>query len=111
MMWILMPAFIALFSGIPFMLMCAKVQKPGAVLLMGLITGLIYFATGQFTVVILVTFVMVEVSGGIRDLAEQGHMILVVSHDREFMEMSCDRVLETQQERGQRDGKHIPCGD
>ena len=58
MMWILMPAFIALFSGIPFMLMCAKVQKPGAVLLMGLITGLIYFATGQFTVVILVTFVI-----------------------------------------------------
>lgn len=31
-LWILMPAFIALFSGIPFMLMCAKVQKPGAVL-------------------------------------------------------------------------------
>ena len=27
-MWILMPGFIALFSGIPFMLMCAKVQKP-----------------------------------------------------------------------------------
>ena len=54
---------------------------------------------------------MVEVSGVIRDLAEQGHMILVVSHDREFMEMSCDRVLETQQERGQRDGKHFPCGD
>ena len=43
---------------------------------------------------------MVEVSGVIRDLAEQGHMILVVSHDREFMEMSCDRVLETRQERG-----------
>ena len=58
MMWILMPAFITLFSGIPFMLMCAKVQKPGAVLLMGLITGLIYFATGQFTIVILVTFVI-----------------------------------------------------
>ena len=58
MMWILRPAFIALFSGIPFMLMCAKVQKPGAVLLMGLITGLIYFVTGQFTIVILVTFVI-----------------------------------------------------
>lgn len=27
-LWILMPALIALFSGIPFMLMCAKVQKP-----------------------------------------------------------------------------------
>lgn len=57
-LWILMPAFIALFSGIPFMLMCVKVQKPGAVLLMGLITGLIYFVTGQFTVVILVSFVI-----------------------------------------------------
>lgn len=57
-LWILMPGFIALFSGIPFMLMCNKVQKFGAVLLMGLITGLIYFVTGQFTVVILVTFVI-----------------------------------------------------
>ncbi|WP_444642986.1 MptD family putative ECF transporter S component [Caproiciproducens sp. R1] len=56
--WILMPGFIALFSGIPFMLMCAKVQKSWAVLLMGIITGLIYFVTGQFTVVILVTFVI-----------------------------------------------------
>ena len=33
--WILLPAFIALFSGIPFMLICAKVQKPGAVFIMG----------------------------------------------------------------------------
>lgn len=57
-MWILMPALIALFTGVPFMLMCAKVQKPGAVVLMGLITGLIYFITGQFTVVILITFVI-----------------------------------------------------
>jgi energy-coupling factor transport system substrate-specific component len=57
-MWVLMPGFIALFTGIPFMLMAAKVQKPGAVFLMGLITGLIYFITGQFTVVILITFVI-----------------------------------------------------
>lgn len=55
--WILMPGFIALFTGVPFLLMTAKVQKPGAVFLMGFITGLIYFVTGQFTVVILVTFV------------------------------------------------------
>ena len=53
---------------------------------------------------------MVEVSKLIRDLAEQGHMILVVSHDREFMEMSCDRVLETQQERGHSDGHSFPDG-
>lgn len=58
MLWILMPGLIAVFTGIPYLMMCAKVQKPGSVLLMGLITGLIYFATGQFTVVILATFVV-----------------------------------------------------
>ena len=55
-LWILMPGFIALFTGIPYLMMCAKVQKVGSVLLMGLITGLIYYVTGQFTVVILVSF-------------------------------------------------------
>lgn len=54
-LWMLMPGFIAVFAGIPFMLMAAKVQKPGAVFLMGLITALIYFDTGQFTLVILVS--------------------------------------------------------
>ena len=49
-LWMLMPGFIAV-----FMLMVAKVQKPGAVFLMGLITALIYFATGQFTLVILIS--------------------------------------------------------
>ena len=57
-LWILMPGFIALFTGIPYLMMCAKVQKVGSVLLMGLITGLIYYVTGQFTVVILVSFVI-----------------------------------------------------
>lgn len=55
-MWMLMPGFIALFTGIPYMLMVEKVQKPGAVFLMGLITALIYLATGQLTVVILITY-------------------------------------------------------
>lgn len=45
-------------TGIPYLMMCAKVQKVGSVLLMGLITGLIYYVTGQFTVVILVSFVL-----------------------------------------------------
>ena len=54
--WILMPALIALVTGIPFLLMCAKVQKFGAVLLMGMVTGLLYFVTGQFTVILLGTF-------------------------------------------------------
>lgn len=57
-LWVLMPGTIALFAGIPYMLMVAKVQKTGAVFLMGLITGLIYFATGQFTVVILISMVV-----------------------------------------------------
>lgn len=56
--WILLPAFIALFSGIPFMLMCAKVQKPGAVFIMGVVVGLIFFVTGMFTWMILVSFII-----------------------------------------------------
>ena len=46
------------FTGIPYLMMCAKVQKVGSVLLMGLITGLIYYVTGQFTLVIFITFVL-----------------------------------------------------
>ena len=34
-LWILMPGLIAIFAGIPFLMMCAKVPKTGAVLLMG----------------------------------------------------------------------------
>ena len=52
-LWVFMPALDGLFAGIPFMLMCAKVQKPGAVVIMGLIVALIYFATGMFTPLIL----------------------------------------------------------
>ena len=55
-LWVLMPGLIALFTGIPYMILMSKVQKPGAVLIMGLITGLIYYVTGMFTTVILITF-------------------------------------------------------
>lgn len=55
-LWIFMPAIIAIFAAAPFLIMTAKVQKFGAVLLMGSITSLIYLATGQFTMVILITF-------------------------------------------------------
>lgn len=63
--WILMPGLIALFTGVPYLLMVSKVQKPGAVFLMGFITALIYFATGQFTLLILITFVAACVLGEI----------------------------------------------
>lgn len=56
--WILMPAFIGLFGATPFMLMCSKVKKTGAVIITGLIVGLIYFVTGQFTIYILIAFVV-----------------------------------------------------
>lgn len=36
---------------------------------------------------------MVEVSAVIRGLAEQGRIVLVVTHDCEFMQRACDRVL------------------
>lgn len=36
--------------------MASKVRKPGAVLIMGTITALLYFVTGQFTVLLLITF-------------------------------------------------------
>lgn len=37
---------------------------------------------------------MKGVSAVVRELAEQGNIVLVVSHDREFMQKACDRVLE-----------------
>lgn len=37
---------------------------------------------------------MNEVCSVVRKLAAQGHIVLVVSHDREFMHNACDRVLE-----------------
>lgn len=52
-LWVFMPVLDGLLAGIPFMLMCAKVQKPGAVIIMGLIVALIYFVTGMFTPLIL----------------------------------------------------------
>ena len=36
---------------------------------------------------------MVEVSGVIRSLARQGRIVLVVTHDQEFLQRACDRVL------------------
>ncbi|MBS3977125.1 MAG: MptD family putative ECF transporter S component [Syntrophomonadaceae bacterium] len=60
-MWLMMPGLIAVFASVPYLLMASKVQKPFAVLIMGLITGLIYFATGMFTVVILITYAAASV--------------------------------------------------
>jgi len=57
-LWILLPGTVAILTGIPFLLMVVKVPKPGAVLIMGFITAFLYFATGQFTVLILITMLL-----------------------------------------------------
>lgn len=36
---------------------------------------------------------MMEVSAMVRRMAAEGHIVLVVSHDKEFMRCTCDRVL------------------
>ena len=55
-LWLLLPGVAGVLTGVPFMLMESKVQKPGAILIMGLITAVLYFVTGQFTVLLLITF-------------------------------------------------------
>ena len=55
-LWLLLPGVAGVVTGIPFMLLESKVRKPGAILIMGAITALLYFVTGQFTVLLLITF-------------------------------------------------------
>ena len=57
-LWILLPGTVSILTGTPFLLMVVKVPKPGAVLIMGFITAFLYFVTGQFTVLILITMLI-----------------------------------------------------
>ena len=55
-LWIVLPGTTGILTAIPFALMNLKVKKPGAVLIMGAVVALLYFVTGQFTVLLLITF-------------------------------------------------------
>lgn len=55
-LWVFMPPILSVLCGVVYMLLAVKVQKTGAVFIMGIITGLIYVSTGQFTLVLLLTF-------------------------------------------------------
>ena len=55
-LWIVLPGTAGIMTAIPFSLMNLKVRKPGAVLIMGAVVALLYFVTGQFTVLLLITF-------------------------------------------------------
>lgn len=54
--WIAMPTIIALLCGVVYLLFVTKVAKTGGILFMGLITSIIYVATGMFTFLMFVTF-------------------------------------------------------
>ena len=55
-LWIVLPGTTGILTAIPFALMNWTVTKPGAVLIMGAVVALLYFGTGQFTVLLLITF-------------------------------------------------------
>lgn len=54
--WIFMPTILSLLCGVIYMPLMAKVQKPGAILIMGMITTLIYLIRGGFFLVLIVTY-------------------------------------------------------
>lgn len=55
--WIMSPVIAGILGAVPFMIMVTKVKKPFAVLLMGTIVGLLYFATGQFAFTVPLFFI------------------------------------------------------
>lgn len=55
-LWLGMAPILALLCGVIYMMLITKVQKFGAVLIMGMIVAVIYFTTGMFTWLILATF-------------------------------------------------------
>lgn len=56
--WIMSPVVAGILGAVPFMIMVTKVKKPFAVLLMGTIVGLLYFATGQFAFTVPLFFIV-----------------------------------------------------
>ena len=84
-LWLLLPGVAGIVTGIPFMLMVSKVRKPGAILIMGAITALLYFVTGQFTVLLLITFAIASI------LSEVYRA--VTKYDNNFMHMTISFIL------------------
>ena len=84
-LWLLLPGVAGIVTGIPFMLMVSKVRKSGAILIMGAITALLYFVTGQFTVLLLITFAIACI------LSEVYRA--VTKYDNNFMHMTISFIL------------------
>ena len=84
-LWLLLPGVAGIVTGSPFMLMVSKVRKSGAILIMGAITALLYFVTGQFTVLLLITFAIACI------LSEVYRA--VTKYDNNFMHMTISFIL------------------
>ncbi|MCT4543193.1 MAG: MptD family putative ECF transporter S component [Vallitalea sp.] len=54
--WFLSPCIAALLCGIPFMILASKVKKPFTVMIMGIVVGLLFLITGQFHILVPITF-------------------------------------------------------
>ena len=63
-LWLIWPGIAGLFGGAFFTLLMTKVPKQGAALILAIITGLLYFATGECTWVIIVTFAVAGILAG-----------------------------------------------
>ena len=84
-LWLLLPGVAGILTGIPFMLMESKVRKPGSILIMGAITALLYFVTGQFTVLLLITFAVASI------LSEVYRAI--TKYDNNFIHMTISFII------------------
>ena len=62
-LWLIWPGIAGLFGGAFFTLLMTKVPKQGATLILAITTGLLYFATGECTWVIIVTFAVAGILG------------------------------------------------
>ena len=71
-LWLIWPGIAGLFGGAFFTLLMTKVPKQGAALILAIITGLLYFATGECTWVIIVTFAVAGILGEFKGIALAG---------------------------------------
>ncbi len=63
--WFLTPTIAAIISATPFLIMLAKVKKPFAVLISGVVIALLYLITGQFSIFVPITFILAGIIGEI----------------------------------------------
>ncbi len=72
--WFFSPALTAIVCAVPYLVLCSKVKKPFGVLIMGIVVGLVYLATGQFHILLPITFgLMAIVAEIIRKITKYEH--------------------------------------